>query len=1156
MNIFKYDIGQQTHFSEIFKNINQNKLPSLVVGANLIHKAHIIFNTLYLNSDKNILVVTSSEGESSRLVYDINSMFGDEKAFLFPSREIVYRDIGAISLEYDHIRLKSLWEICLGKGKVFVASIDSVVQKVISLDRIKNCSFDISIKKNKYTMEDIIKKLVKIGYINRAQVDGIGQFSKRGGILDIYSPCDKNPVRIEFWGDEIDSIAYFDLDSQRREGVIDFITIVPARESFVYDKIKLIKKLDNFLFSINKSNNYLAIEKFVNQDIELINQDISLNHIDKYIPFIDGFGSIFDYFNEDLVFILEYGKIKERFKSINAQYIEDLKILTDENQICRGFEGYIQTFDMLDESLKKSNSIYLDNFLKSYNNIKFKGIINLNCLETSSWSGDIKVLYEQLKDFKLQGYTVVVLAITKKAAKNLVLDLEDMGIKSSYYLKDKEIISGEIYIKEGYLSSGFEYPDCKFSVITSKKEGKLISSKKSKKTKGEEIKSLSDLQQGDIVVHVSHGIGIFDGVNKIKLDGIIKDYIKLKYAGADTLYLPVTQLDLVSKYIGPKDETRIKLNRLNSGEWNKTRSRVKQAVDDMAKELIKIYSDRIKIKGFAFSEDCEMQRDFESHFEYEETDDQLRCIEEIKKDMESINPMDRVLCGDVGFGKTEVSIRGAFKAVLDGKQCALLCPTTILAWQHYKTIKKRIGNFPIKVSLLSRFKNKKEQKQVLERLESGEIDIVIGTHRLVQKDVKFKDLGLAIIDEEQRFGVLHKEKFKEFFIGVDQLSLSATPIPRTLNMAMSGIRDMSIIEQAPRDRLPIQTYVMEHNIGIIIDAINKEMRRGGQVFYIHNRVETIDSVANSLIEQVPDCRIGIAHGRMGEDDLAKVWKGLIDKEIDVLVCTTIIETGVDIANCNTLIIEDADRMGLSQLYQLRGRVGRSNRRAYAYFTFSEGKELSDIASKRLSAIKEFTQFGSGHKIALRDLEIRGAGNMLGSKQHGHMEDVGYDMYLKLLSDAIKEQKGEKKDIATTECLIDVRIDAYIPDNYIQNLAQRLDIYRKIAGIKSLEDSQDILDEMIDRFGNIPKCVEGLVDIALLRNTAAKFGFKEISQQGEKLIFSTNGLDIDIVGVLTKSLRGRVLVNAGKNPYIIIKIIKGGKSADVIREVVGILLNIE
>ena len=612
------------------------------------------------------------------------------------------------------------------------------------------------------------------------------------------------------------------------------------------------------------------------------------------------------------------------------------------------------------------------------------------------------------------------------------------------------------------------------------------------------------------------------------------------------LFVPVTQLDLVTKYIGGKEDSVVKLNKLNSAEWAKTRARVKKAVKDMADELIKLYAKREAAQGYAFGPDTDWQNDFERRFPYDETDDQLRCIQEIKDDMEKPSPMDRLLCGDVGFGKTEVAIRAAFKCVMDGKQCAVLVPTTILAWQHYQTFRKRMEGFPVKVDILSRFRTPREQEQVLEELRRGQVDIVVGTHRLVQKDVKFKDLGLCIIDEEQRFGVKHKESFKEMRNNVDVLTLSATPIPRTLNMAMSGIRDMSTIEEAPQDRQPVQTYVMEHDWGILVQAISKELRRGGQVFYLHNRVDTIDRCAATIQQFLPDATVVVAHGKMSEEQLSKVWKRLLDHEIDILVCTTIIETGVDVSNCNTLIIEDADRLGLSQLYQIRGRVGRSSRRAFAYLTVTKGKALTDVATKRLEAIREFTTFGSGFRIAMRDLEIRGAGNILGAQQHGHMEAVGYEMYLKMLSEAVAVAKGEKPEVQNTECLVDIRIGAHIPEDYIESLPQRIDIYKKIASVENEKDASDIIDELIDRFGTPPEAVKGLVDVSLLRNMAAGLGIREISQRTDSLLFYPETVDMQAASRLAAGLKGRVMLNAGAKPYLAVKVAKGEKPVDTMR----------
>ena len=669
-----------------------------------------------------------------------------------------------------------------------------------------------------------------------------------------------------------------------------------------------------------------------------------------------------------------------------------------------------------------------------------------------------------------------------------------------------------------------------------------------KKKKGEEIRSLEDIAVGDLVVHYAHGIGVFDGVHKIETGGVAKDYIRIKYAGADVLHVPVTQLDLVSRYIGTGDTSTVKLNKLNSEQWTKSKAKAKAAAKEMAAELIELYSKRMKSQGFAFPEDDSLQEDFEQHFAYVETDSQLRCIDEIKSDMQRPQPMERLLCGDVGFGKTEVALRAAFKCVETGKQCVLLAPTTVLAWQHYQTASGRMEGFPINIALLSRYKSASEQKEILKGLASGRIDMVIGTHRIIQNDVKFKDLGLVIIDEEQRFGVAHKDKFKTSFSGVDILSLSATPIPRTLNMAMSGIRDMSVLDEPPQDRQPIASYVIEHDWGIVAQAIQKELRRSGQVYYIHNRIESIYGCADKIRTLVPEATIGVAHGKMSEDELLEVWRRLLDGELDVLVCTTIIETGVDVPNVNTLIIENADYMGLAQLHQLRGRVGRTNKRAYAYFTFQPGKILSEISQRRLDAIREFTQFGSGFRIALRDLEIRGAGNILGSSQSGHLANVGYDMYLQLLDEAVREERGEK-NVHKEECLVDVRINAFIPDKYISNQAQRVDCYRKIARIATAEDAEDITDELIDRYGDPPASVLGLIDVARFRNMAALSNVSEISQVGDDLVFYLSKFDMMKLSAVTKAVGKRMRLETVGRPRMLVDV-KGENTLDVMKAVIS------
>lgn len=707
---------------------------------------------------------------------------------------------------------------------------------------------------------------------------------------------------------------------------------------------------------------------------------------------------------------------------------------------------------------------------------------------------------------------------------------------------------------EGHLNAGADYPFAKFAVFTSRRHNAAAPQKARAKNKG--LSSLSDITPGDYVVHQNHGIGVYAGIQRLDLQGVVKDYIKINYDKADTLYVPVTQLDLISRYTAPGDSERVKLSKLGGDAWNKTKSRVRKATQEMAKELIALYARRQQAQGYAFPEDNEWQRDFETRFEYDETADQLTSAAEIKKDMEKPHPMDRLLCGDVGVGKTEVALRAAFKCIMGGKQVAVLVPTTILAWQHYTTILSRMEAFPVKAGLLSRFASARQQKETIKGLAAGTVDVVVGTHRMLQKDVKFHDLGLVIIDEEQRFGVKHKEKLKENFIGVDMLTLSATPIPRTLNMAMSGLRDMSTIEEPPFERRPIETYVMEYDAGVVAEALRRELDRGGQAYYIHNRIDTIDQCAAKLAELLPGARIATAHGRMDEATLSGVWQKLLDGEIDVLVCTTLIETGVDVRNCNTLIIEDADRMGLAQLYQIRGRVGRSGRKAYAYFTFRRDKVLTDIAAKRLSAIREFTSFGSGFRIAMRDLQIRGAGNLLGQSQHGHMEAVGYEMYVKLLNQAIAAEKGEAVQADKSDCLIDITVDAYIPEKYIPDAAGRIEAYKRIAAIDDRPGADDVLDELADRYGPVPKSVQGLIDISLVRVVAAKLGIYEITQNRDTLILYSDKLDLATLKPLLKDMGRRLLVNASGKPYLSVRILPGEKPLDVMNAVFDKMAELE
>ena len=1017
-----------------------------------------------------------------------------------------------------------------------VASAEAALQRTIPPETLRQHCTTLTAGQA-ISPEEVIAHLLAAGYERRDQVDGVCQFSQRGGIIDFYPPHMPDPFRLEFWGDEIDSIAVFKTDTQRREDNCKRCMITPAREvlygspeSFADDLEARAKKLRG-KYSAPAKEHLLG-------DAGKLRDGLTLQNIDKYLPVLyERRCTLLDYLPDDApLFVCEPAGVREELRSANRLMTEDMKILFEEGVLFEGCDRYLMDYDRIAEEAALHPTLFLDTFTRSIGDIPLKELYNIDAVQLAVWGGELAHLTEDLDAYLDSGYTICILAGTEKAGRALTSDLVGKGYNADYAADLPALTPKKVYVLPGSLSAGFEYPEIKLAVFTHGRVGASLKKRRKAKQKSDPIRSLADLTPGDYVVHVTHGIGVFEGIIKREIHGVVKDYIKIRYAGTDMLFVPVTQLDLVSKYIGGGGEDgSVRLNKLNSAEWNKTKARVKKAVADMADELIRLYAQRMQAKGYAFDPDNDWQREFEARFPYEETDDQLRCIDEIKQDMERSQPMDRLLCGDVGFGKTEVAIRAAFKCVMNSKQCAVLVPTTILAWQHYQTFLRRMEGYPVRIELLSRFRTPKQQEEIIKDIRRGLVDIVIGTHRVIQKDVQFKDLGLAIIDEEQRFGVAHKERFKEMFHTVDVLNLSATPIPRTLNMAMSGIRDMSVIEEAPQDRHPVQTYVLEYDREILAAAIRRELRRGGQVFYLHNRVESIDACARKIAEMAPDARIVTAHGKMTEEQLSRIWQQLVDQEIDILVCTTIIETGVDVPNCNTLIIEDADRMGLSQLYQIRGRVGRSTRRAYAYFTFTRGKQLTEVAEKRLSAIKEFTSFGSGFRIAMRDLEIRGAGNVLGAQQHGHMEAVGYDMYLRLLGEAIAEQKGEAPERTSAECMVDLNIGAHIPESYIRGLSQRIDVYKKIAAIQNQDDAFDVTDELIDRFGDPPAAVQGLIDVALVRGRAAALGIKEIAQRDQGLFLYPERVDMVLASGLASTLKGRVMVGAsGQKPYYLVR----------------------
>ena len=1153
MSAFAEVLKASPEYKTLEKAVKSKNLPVGVLGVSGIHKAHII-NSLCGNLGRRALVIMPDEAAATKLCEDLR-VFG-KNSFLYPARDFSFTSAENRSHEYEQRRINALTNILNGTADIVVCSAEAAVQRTIPPEDLKKHSLTIR-RGEDIKLGDITSVLLSAGYTRADMVEGVGQFSVRGGILDLFSPDDQNPVRIEFWGDTVDTMAHFDIMSQRRTDNVDKLTLMPSTEIVFSGGDDLMKKITAFYDTV-KGKGAKKAREMLQKDIDRLKNGVSLSSADKYLPLAyEEKATILSYADSLLLVVCESAGVKEKANTAIKLQNEDIKYLLEDGELCRGLDEFTMTFPELTREYEKKDTVFLDDFARGSFDVPVRDLVTFTASTLPVWNGKLDILLDDLSPL-VQKDSTVVMGGTEKAAKNLAEDLENEDIPALYFpLEPAEFPRGRVSVLPGALSGGFGYPHEKFYAFTYGRNAVASKKRKSRSgfKKGQSLHSLDELKKGDYVVHSLHGIGVFDGINKLEVGKITKDYIKIKYAKGDVLYVPVTQLDLVSKYIGPhEDDGRtVKLNKIGGKDWEKTRNKVRAAVKDMADQLIALYSKRQNSPGYAFSPDIDMQSDFERRFEYDETSDQLRAIDEIKGDMEKPYPMDRLLCGDVGFGKTEVALRAAFKCAADGKQCAILVPTTILAYQHYRTILKRFDGFPVEIEMLSRFRTPKEQEKILKNLKRGSLDIIVGTHRLVSKDVKFKDLGLLIVDEEQRFGVAQKEKLKELFPTVDVLTLSATPIPRTLNMAMTGIRDMSVIEEAPQDRYPVQTYVIEHDMGILCEAMEKELRRGGQVYYLHNRVESIESTAAKIKEMMPSARIAVAHGRMGEEELSEIWRDLLEGDIDILVCTTIIETGVDVPNCNTLIIEDADRLGLAQLHQIRGRVGRSTRRASAYFTFKRGKELSEIANRRLSAIREYTEFGSGFKIAMRDLEIRGAGNVLGAQQHGHMEAVGYDMYLQLLGEAVEEEKGEKPISRKKECLIDMQIDAHIPDNYIKSIPQRLAVYRRIADIKNTEDAEDVKDELRDRFGEIPQSVQGLIDVSLLRNTAAAKGIYEIGQKGNSVILYVNDIDTNTVLNLSSMMRGRVSIMDYGKKHIAVKIADGQSPLDTLKEIFGYMV---
>lgn len=1010
-------------------------------------KTHL---TCALGSDcKYKLIVTSGESKAKQMYEEYR--FLKETVYLYPAKDLLFYHADLRGKQLVSSRMETIQALLLGEGCTVITTFDAFMDSLLPIETVRERIFSLKVG-DIIDFEKVQKDLALLGYEREVQIEGPGQFAVRGGILDVYPLTEEVPVRIELWDDEIDSIRTFDVESQRSIENLEEITIYPASE-FMDEKTKRVSFLD-------------------------------------YFP------------REDtLLFLEEPARLIEQGEAVEAEFIESMKKRVETG--CEVSDEEVKLFAPKEIASKMNQypGIGLSILEGKRNLFHVKKSIHLQVKGVNPYNNSFETLTRDLARLKRSGYRVILLSGSRTRAKRLAEDLRDYSLSSFYSEEmDREVQPGEIMVAYGHVDEGYEYPLLKFIVISETDIfGKKKKKKKRKTYEGQKIQSFSDLKVGDYVVHENHGLGIYQGIEKIEVDKVAKDYMKISYADGGNLYILATQLELIQKYASA-DAKRPKLNKLGGQEWAKTKTRVRGAVKEIAKELVELYAARQKEEGYVYGEDTIWQREFEEMFPFEETDDQLNAIEATKKDMESKKIMDRLICGDVGYGKTEVAVRAAFKAVQESKQVVYLVPTTVLAQQHYNTFVQRMKDFPVRVDLLCRFRTPAQQRKTIDDVRKGLVDIVIGTHRVLSDDLKFKDLGLLIIDEEQRFGVQHKEKIKQMKENVDVLTLTATPIPRTLHMSLIGIRDMSVLEEPPMDRMPIQTYVMEYNDEMVREAIERELARDGQVYYVYNRVQDIDEVADRIQKLVPEANVAFAHGQMREHQLERIMYDFINGEIDVLISTTIIETGLDISNANTMIIHDADRLGLSQLYQLRGRVGRSNRMAYAFLLYKRDKLLKEVAEKRLSAIREFTDLGSGFKIAMRDLEIRGAGNLLGAEQHGHMEAVGYDLYCKMLNEAVKHLKGEVEEEPYTTT-VDLNVDAYIPASYIPNEYQKLDIYKRIAGIETEEEMDDMIEELIDRFGDIPRKVQKLLAIANLKAMAHRLYITAVEQKGEEYQFT-------------------------------------------------------
>ncbi|MBU3180352.1 transcription-repair coupling factor [Clostridium psychrophilum] len=1154
-------LEESNQFKEILANVEKKTYPIGIYGLSESAKNYLV-NGVYEQVDKSILILTHSDVEAKNIYDDLS--FYVNKVYYFPTKEMGFYNADAVSGDLRWERLKVMKKIMESDKKIIITCIEAIAATYIPVDLLKQYIFKLSVGST-LNFNSFSEKLIQCGYERADRVETKGQFSIRGGIIDVYPPVSALPFRIELYDDEIDSIRTFNSETQRSIDKVSVINIFPAKEIILthdsrekgYNEIK--EDLDKVLGNFSKKKDKEIIDRIkslVNANLESLKETGGFKDIDSYMPyFYDKTSTFLDYMKGSLIIVDDAQRCQGKLDSVYLEFEENYETFLKRGSILPRQADVLFNKENICENLESREVITINAIAKTTKLLKPKAIVSFSQITIYNYHGQLDMLIDDILDKKSKGYKIVILSGTRTRGERLIATLRDRGIESVYKDSISQIEFGEVVVTFGNQLKGFEYPELKLCVISDKEVfggSKRKTTRKANKKGVSKIKSFTELKLGDYVVHVNHGIGVYKGIKQLEVRGHKRDYLQLSYNSGDTLYVPVEQLDLVQKYIGSEGKAP-KISKLGGAEWVKAKNKVKNSIADIAEDLVKLYATRATLKGHKYSKDTVWQKQFEEEFPFDETPDQLIAIEEIKKDMESDKPMDRLICGDVGYGKTEVAVRAAFKAVMDGKQVAFLVPTTILAEQHYKNLTKRFSDFPVKVEMVSRFRSPAQQKLVIKATKEGNVDILIGTHRIIQSDVKFKDLGVLIIDEEQRFGVTHKEKIKSLRKNIDVITLTATPIPRTLHMSLTGVRDISVIETPPDERYPIQTYVVEFNDQLIRDAILREINRHGQVFFVYNRVETIKDMAAYMGKLVPEARICIAHGQMTERELESVMIDFMENKYDILTCTTIIETGIDIQNTNTIIIYEADKMGLSQLYQLRGRVGRSNRIAYAYLTYKKDKVLTEVAEKRLKAIKDFTELGSGFKIAMRDLEIRGAGNMMGGAQHGHMAAVGYDLYCRMLEETVKHIRGdaETEPIETT---VEIEIDAYIPGTYIEDEMQKIEIYKKIAAIDSRVDMLDIQEEIEDRFSDIPTCVASLMDIAYLRCISSQVGIIEIKEEKNEVLLqfdTSQRITKELVKALVTKYNRNIVFKLGKEPAFAYKI-KNLNKEEVLKNLIEIV----